>query len=280
MSSDKYSPDISSLYHYKLNRILGEGGTGRVYRGIDTKKGEVVAIKLFRENFFRNRFHLHDLSKSVKRFKKFSHPNVVQIFDFIDGKEGRCMIMEYIDGPDLKWYLTNRPWNLIERINIANQMCAGLQYLHDNDCVHHDIKPANILFTRKGQAKLADFSLYGSSFLLELVDKGAGEQITPMYVAPEVIRKEGATPSADQYSLGITFYMLFAGRVPFQVDTLQKLYHCHLHFMPDHPHEVNPQCPRAVGDIIMKMLGKKPKDRFADCDQLRIALSDHARSRI
>jgi serine/threonine protein kinase len=256
MSDEQYTPDRGKLYHYKLDRILGQGGTGRVYRGIDTKKGEVVAIKLFREDFFRNRLHLRDLVKSVKRFRKYSHQNVVRIHDFIDGDEGKCMVMEYIDGPDLKWYLVNRPWNLQERIGIVSQICFGLQYLHDQKITHHDIKPANILFTRTGIAKLADFSLYGSSLLLELIDRGAGEQITPMYVPPEIIRGEGATPKSDQYSLGITLYLLFAERLPFQVDNLQRLYQCHLNVVPDHPSLVNPKCPHLVGDIVLSQTGR------------------------
>ena len=277
---DQYTPDRPTLYHYKLDHILGEGGTGRVYRGIDTKKGEVVAVKLFRENFFRNKLHLRDLTKSVKRFKKYDHHNVVKIFDFIDGSEGRCMVMEYVDGPDLKWYLLNRPWNLQERVGIVSQICSGLQYLHDQKVIHHDIKPANILFTRTGIAKLADFSLYGNSLLLELIDKGAGEQITPMYVPPEIIRGETPSPQSDQYSLGITLYFMFAERLPYEVDNLQRLYQCHLAEVPDHPTLVNPKCPQALGDIILKTLAKRPEDRFADCDLLRIAISKLGQSRI
>lgn len=280
MAVDQFAPDRQKLYHYKLDRILGQGGTGRVYRGIDTKKGEVVAIKLFKENFFRNVLHIRDLAKSVKRFKKYAHQHVVKIYDFIDGDEGKCMVMEYIDGPDLKWYLVNRPWNLRERINICCQICSGLQYLHDQKIVHHDIKPANILFTRTGMVKLADFSLYGSSLLLELIDKGAGEQITPMYVPPEIIRGEGATFASDQYSLGVTMYLLFAERLPFQVDNLQRLYQCHLQAQPDHPSLVNPKCPHALGDAILKLMAKKPADRFRDCDEFRIAISEMGRSRI
>ena len=277
---DPCAPDRPTLYHFKLDRILGEGGTGRVYRGIDTKKGEVVAIKLFRENFFRNKLHLRDLVKSVKRFKKYDCPNVVRVHDFIDGDDGRCMVMEYVDGPDLKWYIQNRPWNVQERIGIVAQICSGLQYLHDKKIIHHDIKPANILFTRTGIAKLADFSLYGSSLLLELIDRGAGEQITPMYVPPEIIRSDGPTPQSDQYSLGVTLYLLFAGRFPFEVDNLQRLYQCHLSAIPDHPSQVNPRCPQALGDIIMRMMAKKPEERFADCDLLRIAISKLGQSRI
>ena len=280
MADEQYTPDRAKLYHYKLDRILGQGGTGRVYRGIDTKKGEVVAIKLFRENFFRNRLHLHDLIKSVKRFKKYQHPNVIKIFDFIDGEDGKCMIMEYVDGPDLKWYLVNRPWNLQERIHIVSEICSGLQYLHDQKIIHHDIKPANILFTRTGTAKLADFSLYGSSFLLELIDRGAGEQITPMYVPPEIIRGEGAKPESDQYSLGVTLYLLFAERLPFQVDNLQRLYQCHLSAEPDHPSIVNPKCPHHLGDIILRLMSKRPEERFRDCDEIRIAIAQIGRSRI
>lgn len=280
MTIDVHSPDRSRLYHFKLDRILGEGGTGRVYRGIDINKGQVVAVKLFRENFFRNSMHIRDLAKSVKKFKKYKHQNVVEIYDFIEGPEGHCMVMEYVDGPDLKWYLTNRSWNLQERLIICAQICNGLQYLHDQGCLHHDFKPSNVLFTRKGVAKVADFSLYGGGFLLERVFGGVGEQITPMFVSPEIIRKEKGTPASDQYSMGITMYMLFSERVPFAVDTLQKLYQCHVRITPEPPSVVNNKCPRQLSDVIMKMLAKDPKDRFSDMDQVRIAISDLGRSRI
>ena len=127
---------------------------------------------------------------------------------------------------------------------------------------------------------MADFSLYGNSLLLELLDRGLGEQVTPMFVAPETIRKEKATPSVDLYSLGITMYMMFADRVPFMVDSLPRLYQCHLRAMPDHPSQVNPKCPHALGDMILKLLAKQPKERFKDCDEVRIALADIGRSRI
>ena len=99
MVDSQFTPDIPKLYHYKLQRILGEGGTGRVYLGIDMNKGAPAAIKLFHENFFRNRLHVRDLAKSITKYKRFKHNNVVQIFDFIDGPEGRCLVMEYGTGP-------------------------------------------------------------------------------------------------------------------------------------------------------------------------------------
>lgn len=280
MPEDIYTPDRAKLYHYKLDRILGQGGTGKVYRGIDTKAGQVVAVKLFNENFFRNRMHLRDLTRGVKKFKNFSHNNVVKIIDFIDGPEGRCMIMEYVDGPNLRWYLLNRPYNMQERLVIVVQLCNGLQYLHDQGCVHHDFKPANVLFTRTGIAKVADYSLYASNPFLELFDHSAVEQVTPMFVAPEYLRKERTNHLVDLYALGITMYMMFTEKLPFAVDNLQHLYQCHLRVQPMHPTQANPLCPTDLGDIIMRCLEKQPKDRFQDCDELRIMLAGVGRSRI
>jgi serine/threonine protein kinase len=282
MAEDIYTPDRAALYHFKLNRILGKGGTGIVYRAIDQKEGRVVAIKRFYENFFRNALHLRDLKKSVKKFKKFKHDNVVQIFDFYDSSEddGNCMVMEYVDGPNLVWYLRNRPFKLQERLSFCQQIGAGLQYLHENGCVHHDFKPANVLFTRKGKVKIADYSLYGGSILLELFDRSIGEQITPMYVAPEFIRKEKVTAAADQYSLGVTMYMMFANKFPYEADSLQKLYYAHVNLQPIHPTEVNPACGQNLGDIIMRLMEKKPEKRFKDLDELNVALSRVGTSRI
>jgi eukaryotic-like serine/threonine-protein kinase len=274
------TPDRFNLYRFKLDRILGRGGTGVVYRGMDPQNGEIVAVKLFYANFFRNRLHLHDFVRSVIKFRKFSHINVAQIYEFLQGDEGQCLVLEYVDGVDLKWYLENRPWNLPERLVVAAQICNGLQYLHENGFTHHDLKPSNILFTRKGVAKLVDYSLCGNSPLTFLFDTAVHEQVTPMYVAPELIRQEKATPQSDIYSLGITLYLLFAQRVPFPVDSLQKLYYCHVNVKPDHPTVINKKCPQVLGDLIMQMIEKKPEARFHDCDQIRIALAKVGQSRI
>ena len=279
MTQDAQTPDRPTLYQFRLDRVLGKGGTGVVYRGIDPDQGAVVALKLFYARFFRNRLHLIEFSRNVNRFKKFAHQNVARIFEFIQGKEGECLVLEYVDGPDLKWYLESRPWNLQERLVIAAQICNGLQYIHDNGFTHHDLKPTNILFTRKGIVKLVDYSL-GGGLLMSLFDSSIHEQITPMYVAPELIRNEKATPRSDIYSLGITFYLMFTERIPFPVDSLQALYQCHLRIMPELPSVVNKKCPPRLGDIIMRMVDKKPENRFKDCDQLRIALADISQSRI
>ena len=281
MADTNYSPDRAKLYHYKLDRILGKGGTGTVYRGIDTKKGEVVALKRFNENFFRNPLHIRDMKKSVKKYRKFDHPNVMKLDSFLNSSEedGNCMVMEYIDGADLNWYIRNRNYLLPERIGIATQLCNGLQYLHDQSCVHHDFKPSNVIFTRKGQAKIADYSLYGGSVLAEVLG-GVAEQVTPLFVAPEFILKEKITSKADQYSLGITLYLLFTEKIPFRADNLQALYQAHIRSMPEHPHTANPVCSPQLGDIIMKLLQKNPDHRFDSCDLVRIALSNIGRSRI
>ncbi|MDZ4857471.1 MAG: serine/threonine-protein kinase [Candidatus Hydrogenedentes bacterium] len=272
-------PDRLKLYHFKCDRLLGRGGTGTVYRAIDTVKGEVVAVKLFHANFFRNNSQVRDFAKSVQQFKKFNHANVVRVNEFIEGPEGLCLTMEYVDGPDMKYYLENRTWNLEERLVIVAQICNGLQYIHDQGFTHHDLKPGNILFTRKGVAKLSDYSLCRPR-ALPFLDSGLVEQITPMYVAPEIIRGEKATNRSDIYSLGIALYLMFAGKLPFEVDNLQLLYMAHMRAVPLNPHMVNRRCPQALGDVIMKMIEKDPAKRYESCDQLRIVLSDVGRSRI
>jgi eukaryotic-like serine/threonine-protein kinase len=279
METRSVTPDKTSIYHYKVDKVLGHGGSGAVYRGIDTKSGQVVALKLFYANYFANRMHIRDLAKSVKAFRRFDHQNITKIYDYIDGKEGICLVEEYVDGPDLKWYMANRPWNLRERLVICAQVCNGLQYIHERGFLHHDLKPGNVLFTRKGIVKLTDYSLCRAR-IFSFLSSGIKDLVTPMYIAPELIKKEGAGPQSDIYSLGVTMYLMFAGRVPFEVDNLQHLYTCHLRFMPEHPSTVNPKCPHDLGDIIMRTLAKEPKERFRDCDQLRIAISDIGRSRI
>jgi serine/threonine-protein kinase len=273
-------PDRATLYQYKLQMAVGRGGTGTVFRAIDPDTGQTVALKLFHENFFRNRLHVMDLKQATKKFKKLDHPNIVKVLDFITGDEGTVLVQEFVDGADLQWYINNRPYNLDEMLVIAAQICNGLGYLHDKGLMHHDIKPGNVLFTRKGQAKLADYSLGGTNFLLSLFDRARSEQITPMYVAPELVRKERATKLCDMYSLGGVLYYMFTRRLPFEVDSLPRLYHCHLNERPLHPTVANDKCPHALGDIIMRLLEKDPKKRFQDCDSLRVHLSEIGQRRI
>ncbi|MFP6584116.1 MAG: serine/threonine-protein kinase [Candidatus Hydrogenedentota bacterium] len=280
MSEYPKQPSQSELIGYKLQLEMGRGGSGTVYRALNTETGQVVALKRFHTSFFRNKAHAKEMIKTVKRLKKLDHANVVQIYDFITEGNDNVMVLEFIDGPDLKWYLENRPFQLQERLVILAQICNGLGYLHDQKLMHHDLKPANILFTRKGQVKLCDFSLAGGGGILAMFDQGIGEQMTPMFAAPELVRKEKATKLSDMYSLGIMMYIMFTQKVPFEVDNLQKLYACHLSQMPFHPTEVFDVCPQNLGDIIMRLLAKNPKDRFQDCQELRIALADIGQSRI
>lgn len=274
-------PDRAELFHYKLQLTVGRGGTGTVYRAVDPKTGQTVALKLFHANFFRNTVHLRDLKKSTKKFKKLSHPNLVEVYDFLSGDDGEVLVQEFVDGPDMQQYQASRPWNLNEMLVIMVQVCNGLGYLHDQGYVHHDLKPGNVLFTRKGQAKICDFSLGGTGILSELLEKSARvEQITPMYVAPELINKKRATKLSDMYSLGAVMYLLFTRHVAFEVDSLPQLYHAHLHEKPLHPDHVEPKCPHELGEIIMKLMEKNPKDRYQSCDELRIAMADIGRQRI
>ncbi len=272
--------DRFSLFGFKVDRILGRGGSGVVYRGFHPETGQPVAMKLFHENFFSNAGHVRDLARSVKTFQTFEHPNVVRIYGFLSGDEGHCLLEEYIDGPDMRWYLENRPYDMQERLVIITQALNGLQYIHDQGFTHHDVKPANVLFTRKGQAKLVDYSLSRQGLLSMLTGRGGTDQVTPMYVAPEIIRKERPTPRSDIYSLGITMYYMFTGQLPFQADSLQKLYYCHLRVVPEHPSVINRRCPRNLGDAIMRAIEKDPARRWESCDQLRIRLADIGRSRI
>jgi serine/threonine-protein kinase len=279
MEPEAPAPDRRTLYRFQVDRLLGRGGAGSVYRAYDPDLEQIVALKLFYENYFRSRLHVRDLARSAKRFRRFEHANLVQVFEFIDGDEGRCLSMEYVDGPNLRWFMEHRPWSLQERLVTSIQICNGLQYLHDQNVIHHDLKPSNVMFTQRGQVKLCDFSLSGSR-LLGLIERSQHDLVTPLYVAPELLRKQKATAHSDIYALGVTFYQLFSNKTPFSADNLQALYQCHMRVTPEHPTIVNGKVPKTLGDIIMRMLAKDPERRYDDVTQLRIALAEVSRSRI
>lgn len=274
-------PSKPELCGYTLLLTMGVGGTGTVYKAEHPETKQIVALKEFHANFIRNKGHLRDLAKMVKKAQNLNHPNVIKIGNLITNPDENVLVLEFVGGPDLKWYIEHRPYNLNERLGVLTQICNGISYLHDHKIIHHDLKPANILFTRQGQVKVCDFSLAGiAGGIMSFMDQGAVEQITPMYIAPELIRKQKPTKLCDLYSLGIMMYTMFTDHMPFPVDTLQKMYICHLSQIPLHPTDVNSECPRLLGNIIMKLLEKDPKERFQDCQELRIALTNVGQSRI
>ena len=209
---------------YRLEREIGRGGMGAVYLATraDNEFHRRVAIKLVKRGM--------DSDSIVRRFRherqilaSFDHPNIARLLDGGTTEDGRpWFAMEYIEGEPVTRWCDERQLSIQERLRLFLQICAAVQYAHQRQVIHRDIKPGNILVTADGTPKLLDF---GIARILDpdlLLDSGeltlAGiHPMTPEYASPEQVRGEAVTPASDQYALGVLLYELLAGRRPYRL---------------------------------------------------------------
>jgi serine/threonine protein kinase/tetratricopeptide (TPR) repeat protein len=212
---------------YRVVRVLGRGGMGTVYLAerADGEFEQRVALKVVRRSFAG--------ASLARRFRQerqilasLNHPNIARLLDGGISSDGEpYLAMEYVEGARIDEYAAARALSTVERLRLFRQVCAAVQYAHQNLVVHRDIKPSNILVTEDGVPKLLDF---GIAKLLNPADADAGAQtltelgvMTPEYASPEQVRGESVTTATDVYSLGVVLYELLAGRRPYRVSSRQ-----------------------------------------------------------
>lgn len=263
---------------YRLEQKSGEGGAAVVYRGTDEVLNRPVAIKILREHFSPDK---SDSAEMLDRFRRearaiarLSHPNIINIYDVGDERGMPYIIMEYVDGENLK-ELLRRAGTLppSRAIDLIGQVLDGLAYAHKHGIVHRDIKPQNILINELGLVKVTDF---GIARIVEETTTGqspAGQVLgTVEYMSPEQASGERATPASDIYSTGAVLYELLTGRPPFQAASPVALAYKHVHEAPPVASLVNPQISHSLNMVVMRALAKKPEQRFAGAEGMHQAL--------
>jgi serine/threonine-protein kinase len=253
------------LGKYRLERMLGMGGFGVVYRARHVVLGNVVALKLMRPSVVRSRPAVLRLLMEEARFAaRIDHANVVRVHDVATCNEHTYIVMEHVDGPDLSVMMRRRgalPYKMVVRIlrHIAAALAAGLA----QNLVHRDVKPSNILLTRAGVTKLADFGLAHSS---SAADRSGIRGIvgTAAYMAPE----QNTDPMrvdfrSDIYSLGVTAYHALTGGLPFSNDDATQLALAHQTQVAVPPSRFVAAIPASLDDLIIAMMAKSPDDRPA-----------------
>jgi tetratricopeptide (TPR) repeat protein len=243
---------------YRLDRELGRGGMGTVYKAHDTQLDRPVALKFMGSLVDGSEEYRQRFRREAQAAAKVNHPNIVSIYD-IGSEEGKAFIaMEFIEGPNLGKYIAQKGRiSPREASNIIQQAASALQAIHDVGIVHRDIKPDNILLSRGGLVKVMDFGLAKSESV-----KMTGTNVvmgTPCYMAPEQATAGKVTPQTDVYALGLVFYEMLTGQTVFRDgDILQR----QVHEMPPPPSEVAPDIPTALDDIILCAVAKDPQQRF------------------
>ncbi|HTP08805.1 MAG TPA: Stk1 family PASTA domain-containing Ser/Thr kinase [Anaerolineae bacterium] len=262
---------------YRVLAQIAGGGMAVIYKAHDTVLNRVVAVKVLRDTFaqdadFRARFQ-HEAQAAAN----LGHPNIVTVYDYGQDGAQSYIVMEYVEGRDLKTVIRSEAPLLIDRaLDLMIQACAALGAAHRAGLVHCDVKPQNVLVTNDGRVKVTDFGIARamSASVPQNVETVWG---TPHYFSPEQAAGEPPTPASDVYSLGVVLYEMLAGRVPFDADNHTDLALQHLRDEPPPLTAFNPAVPIQIEQIINKAMSKEPANRYRTADLFGRALLDYRR---
>lgn len=263
---------------YKLIARLGAGGMANVWKAQDLALGRPVAVKILHDALTGDPEFLHRFDREAHAAANLTHPNVVTVHDVGQDHETHYIVMEYVDGEDLKAVIRREAPMPVERaLDLAIQICAGVGYAHRAGFVHCDVKPQNVLITADGRVKVADFGIaraLSSATLYTQTDMVWG---SPHYFSPEQAAGEPPTPASDVYSIGVVLFEMLTGRTPFEADNPTALALMHLRDTPPLVTQFNPQVPVALEQIVTKLLAKEPAARYRTADQLARILESYIR---
>jgi len=272
-SSSSSTLPFSQEFRYEILEELGRGGMGIVFRARDRRLGRVVALKRLPDNLRNHPKAVELFLREARAAAALNHPNIVTLFDA--GQEGDTfyLTMELLEGMPLQRILSKRrrlpPAHVVK---LGGQVATGLEYAHDQGIVHRDIKTANLFFTNKRLVKIMDFGL--AKMVEEVRRATTVIGGTPYYMAPEQSAGEAVDRRADIYALGVTFFELLSGTVPFREGDVA--FH-HRHTTPPDLRQLAPEVPRGLAELVGEMLAKRPEDRIANALAVRERLQAIAR---
>lgn len=262
---------------YEILEQLGGGGMAIIYKGRDTLLNRLVSIKVLRPEFTCDEDFVQRFRREAQAIASLSHPNIVSIYDVGQEGEVHYLVIEYIEGDNLKNLIRAQGVIPTERaVEIVRQISEALQHAHENNIVHRDVKPQNILITREGRAKLTDFGIAreATTATLTQTDTIVG---SVHYISPEQARGETAGPRSDIYSLGIVLYEMVTGNLPFQGETPIGVALKHIQEAPPRPSSINPSVSPRLENIITRAMAKNSVERYETARQLAQELEEVAK---
>ncbi len=297
---------------YEVRELIGRGGMGNVYRAEHRLMHRPVAIKLINAELVRHPQAVERFRREVQAAAKLSHPNIVAAYDAEQAGDVHFLVMEFVEGTDLASLINERgPMSVSAACECVRQAATGLQHAHEKGMVHRDIKPQNLMLTDNGQVRILDFGLAGfaseagnetSNWKGQLVanhgtdetDETAGSSVgagqltrmgsvmgTPDYMAPEQASDAHAADiRADIYSLGCTLFFLLTGRAVFEAKSVVSKLTAHATEAPPALSALRSDVSAELQRVLLRMLAKRPEDRFQTPAELVAALEPLARSQV
>ncbi len=253
---------------YQLKRLIGQGGMADVYEAEDLILGRTVAVKIMRSSLTGDPVYVTRFHREASAAAALSHKNIVEIYDVGDEKDDYYIVMEYVPGQTLKELIHKRgALHYVEAVDIMKQVVSATAKAHAIGIIHRDLKPQNIMVTDSGVVKIGDFGIASIQSLSQVTqtDTIMGSL---HYLAPEIARGEKATAQSDIYALGIVFYELLRGEVPFNGESPVNIALKHMRDEIPSVRAFNPSIPQSVENIIMKATAKNIKDRYLSASDM------------
>ena len=277
MSEKSYTKYIGVVLddRYQILEKIGQGGMAVVFRALDLRLNREVAIKIIRDELFRDADMLRRFYAEAHAVAQLSHPGIVAVYDVSQNDNVGYLVMELISGITLKQYIDRKktvPWKQV--VHFARQIADALQHAHEHGIIHRDIKPMNIMLLQNGTTKVADFGI--AAFENEIRETRGQAVGSLHYIAPEQLRGGRADARGDVYSLGVTMYEMLTGYKPYTgetpADILKKQSSNSL--LPVRAFDVD--VPSELEDIVLRAMDTNPDSRYQTAKDLKVALNTFA----
>ncbi len=267
---DVFTKNIGEVFdqRYKIIRTIGVGGMALVYEAIDLATHKHVAIKMLKDSISDNPQALRRFINESKAVAMLSHPNIVKILDVSVKTEHKFIVMEYIEGITLRDYMNRKGalgWR--EALAFITQILLALDHAHMKGVIHRDIKPQNIMVMDGGVIKVTDFGIakIPDAQTVTMIDHAVG---TIYYISPEQAKGKKIDSRSDLYSLGVMFYEMVTGKLPFLAENSYGIMLGHISDAPTPPTELCPKLPLGIEQIILMAMEKLPENRYQSASQM------------
>jgi serine/threonine-protein kinase len=259
---------------YELGEVLGYGGMSEVHRGLDTRLGRDVAIKVLRADLARDPQFQMRFRREAQNAAALNHPAIVAVYDTgevqTDFGPLPYIVMEYVDGQTLREIVkTTGPMTQQKVIEVMADVCAALDFSHRHSIIHRDVKPANIMINKAGAVKVMDFGIARALGEGQNVTQTAAVIGTAQYLSPEQARGEAVDARSDVYAAGCVLFELLTGEPPFTGDSPVAVAYQHVREDPRLPSELNPSIPPSLDAVVLKALSKNPANRYQSAAEMR-----------